>query len=221
MSPIRVLLADDHPPLRAGIRQRLEREADLVVVGEAGDGAETLRLAEETRPHVLVLDMQMPRLSGLEVMRKLQEADRAVRVLALTAHAEEHYVTALLDRGAAGYLLKHESLDTIVSAVRGVAAGEEGWLSRSAAAAIVKQRRGSQPLGDPASQLSPRERQVLVLLGRGLSNQQIAERLFVSESTVKKHVNNIYGKLEVGSRGAAVAWAWEHGVVVRRSGAKG
>ena len=211
---IKVLLADDHPSLRAGIRQRLEREEDIQVVGEAATGADVLRLVDQTQPHVLVLDMQMPDISGAEVARRLREDGAAVRILALSAHGDLHYISRLLESGASGYLLKHEPLETIVAAVRGVANGEEGWLSRDVAASLMKQRRAALVADDdPLTSLSEREREVLVLIARGHTNQQIAEELFISENTVKKHVNSIYAKLETENRAGVAAFAWRRGLV--------
>ncbi len=211
---IKVLLADDHPSLRAGIRQRLEREEDIQVVGEAATGADVLRLVDQTQPHVLVLDMQMPDISGAEVARRLREDGAAVRILALSAHGDLHYISRLLESGASGYLLKHEPLETIVAAVRGVANGEEGWLSRDVAASLMKQRRAAMVADDdPLTSLSEREREVLVLIARGHTNQQIAEELFISENTVKKHVNSIYAKLETENRAGVAAFAWRRGLV--------
>ena len=214
MPPIRIVLADDHPSLRAGIRARLEKEKDLEVVGEAGTGKEALRLVMERKPLVLVLDMQMPDLSGVEVARRLKEAGAPVRLLALSAHDNAEYVEEVLHSGASGYLLKQEPLETIVSAVRGVANGEEGWLSRELVAILLKHRESRDGVDDdPAGALSEREREVLLHLAKGKTNQQIADELFISESTVKKHVNNIYFKLDVSTRAEAVAWAWRHELV--------
>ena len=214
MPPIRIVLADDHPSLRAGIRARLEKEKDIDVVGEASNGQEALRLARELKPHVLLLDMQMPDLSGVEVARRLKEAGTPVRLLALSAHDNEEYILKLLECGASGYLTKQEPLETIVNAVRGVARGEEGWMSRPISAALMRlQRTRTDIEEDPARILSEREREVLTHLARGKSNQQIADELFISESTVKKHVNNIYFKLELKSRAEAVYWSWQHGIV--------
>jgi DNA-binding NarL/FixJ family response regulator len=214
MQPIRVLLVDDHPSLRAGLKSRLEHEQDMQVVGEAGNGEEALRLTAERTPHVLVLDMEMPGLSGVEVAKRLQAAAAPVRILALSAHDSEDYIVKVLDCGAAGYLTKQEPLETIISAIRGVARGEEGWLSRDVAAALVRRRRSSlQDADDPVSLLSEREREVLKLLAQGHNNQQIADELFIAESTVKKHVNNIYFKLDIKTRAEAVAWSWRHRLI--------
>lgn len=213
MTPIKVLLADDHPALRAGIRHRLEREENIRVVGEAGSGSEVLRLVEQTQPHVLVLDMHMPDVSGVEVARRLREQHSAVRILALSAHDDQHYISKLLENGASGYLLKHEPLETIVAAVRGVANGEEGWLSRDVAASLMRQRRSLVADDDPLTALSEREKEVLVLIGRGHTNHQIADELFISENTVKKHVNSIYSKLETDNRAGVAAFAWRRGLI--------
>ena len=215
LAPIRVFLADDHPPLRAGMKARLEQEEDIVVIGEAGNGKDALKMATELEPNVLVLDMEMPEMTGLDVANKLKEQDSLIRVLVLSAHEDPEYIIRLVEGGAAaGYLTKQESLDTIVAAVRGVARGEEGWLSREVAAALMKQRRGrGREVDDSLEQLSRRELEVLQLIARGLNNVQIGEELYIAESTVKKHVSNIYTKLELNSRAEVTAWAWKNGFV--------
>ncbi len=216
MAPIKVLLADDHPPLRAGMRARLEQEADIVVIGEAENGREALRLARELKPHLLVLDMEMPEMNGLEVARALKEEGAAIRVLVLSAYEDPEYINLIIESGAAaGYLSKSESLETIVAAVRGVSKGEDGWLSREVAAALMKQRRGksNSKADNSLDQLSRRELEVLQLIATGFNNQQIGEDLFIAESTVKKHVSNIYTKLELNTRAEVTAWAWRNGVI--------
>lgn len=216
MAPIKVLLADDHPPLRAGMRARLEQEADIVVIGEAENGREALRLARELKPHLLVLDMEMPEMNGLEVAKALKEEGAAIRVLVLSAYEDPEYINLIIESGAAaGYLSKSESLETIVSAVRGVSKGEDGWLSREVAAALMKGRRGksNSKADNSLDQLSRRELEVLQLIATGFNNQQIGEDLFIAESTVKKHVSNIYTKLELNTRAEVTAWAWRNGVI--------
>ena len=215
IAPIKVLLADDHPPLRAGIRARLEQEEDITVVGEASNGKEALSMAKSLQPHLLVLDMEMPEMSGLEVATRLKDEGAAIRVLVLSAYEDAEYITKLLESGAvAGYLTKSESLDTIVAAVRGVSKGEDGWLSREVAAALMKQRRGpSRKVHNSLEQLSRREMEVLQLIAKGYNNSQIGEELFIAESTVKKHVSNIYMKLELNTRAEVTAWAWKNGIV--------
>ncbi len=216
MAPIKVLLADDHPPLRAAMRARLEQEADIVVIGEAENGREALRLARELKPHLLVLDMEMPEMNGLEVARALKEEGAAIRVLVLSAYEDPEYINLIIESGAAaGYLSKSESLETIVAAVRGVSKGEDGWLSREVAAALMKQRRGksNSKADNSLDQLSRRVLEVLQLIATGFNNQQIGEDLFIAESTVKKHVSNIYTKLELNTRAEVTAWAWGNGVI--------
>lgn len=216
IAPIKVLLADDHPPLRAGMRARLEQEDDITVIGEATNGKEALALAKSLQPHLLVLDMEMPEMTGLEVATRLKDDGEAIRVLVLSAYEDAEYITKLLESGAvAGYLTKSESLDTIVAAVRGVSKGEDGWLSREVAAALMKQRRGpSRKVDNSLQQLSRREMEVLQLIAKGFNNNQIGEELFIAESTVKKHVSNIYMKLELNTRAEVTAWAWKNGIVV-------
>ena len=206
---IRIVLADDHPVVRRGIRSMLEKAGDLTVVGEAGDGHEALRLAEQLTPDVLLLDMEMPGMGGLEVARRLLAGESATRVLALSAYDDEQYIFGLLDHGAAGYLTKDEAPTTIIEAVRGVARGEEGWISRRVANKLVHRKRMALEVATDA--LS--ERDVLVLMGRGYNNIRIAETLFISEGTVKNHVTHIYDKLNLRTRAEAVAWAWQHGLV--------
>ncbi len=220
IAPIKVLLADDHPPLRAGMRARLEQEADITVIGEASNGREALSMAKSLQPHLLVLDMEMPEMTGLEVATRLQDDGEAIRVLVLSAYEDPEYITKLLESGAvAGYLTKSESLETIVAAVRGVSKGEEGWLSREVAAALMKQRRGpSRKVDSSLQQLSRRELEVLQLIAKGFNNMQIGEELFIAESTVKKHVSNIYMKLELNTRAEVTAWAWKNGIVENDGG---
>lgn len=201
---IRVLLADDHPIVRSGIRALLERASDIEVVGEALDGDQVLALVGELAPDVLLLDMQMPGMNGVEVARQLQEAATQVRILALSAYDDERYIEGLLNCGAAGYLTKEEALDTIVEAVRGVARGEEGWLSRSVTAKVVRNRRAG-------NELSERERDVLRMLAKGRSNGQIALELGIAERTVRFHLHNIYDKLNLSGRGEVIAWAVRKG----------
>jgi DNA-binding NarL/FixJ family response regulator len=214
MGTVCILLVDDHPIVRDGVRLLLERAPDLAVVGEAGDGPEALRLVTALRPDVLILDMDLPGLSGVEVARRLR-ADRApVRILALSAHDDETYVRGVLDAGAVGYLLKDEARQAIAEAVRGVARGETGWLSRRVAAHLLghekpaRERGGASPVA-----LTPREQEVLHLIAHGQENEEIAVTLGISTHTVRKHVETIFGKLDVHKRSEAVAWAWARGLV--------
>jgi DNA-binding NarL/FixJ family response regulator len=204
MNQIRVVMIDDHPIVRSGIRMLLERAGDIIVVGEADRGDNAVRMVQELQPHVLLLDMEMPGKDGLTVARELKEAALNVRVLALSAHDDEEYIMNLLQIGAAGYLTKEEALDTIVDAVRGVAKGEEGWLSRRAAARITTATR-KQP--NKLIDLTEREEEVVALLADGHTNNEIADLINVTERTVRFHLRNIYDKLDVNSRAAAISWA--------------
>lgn len=211
---IRVILADDHPIVRQGIHDLLKRAPDILVVGEASDGHAVLQLVDELLPDVLLLDMEMPGLTGVEVARHLKAADAKVRVLALSAYDDEQYIFGLLASGAAGYLTKEEAPLTIIEAVRGVARGEEGWFSRRATAKIVRRTQSElQPEEDPLARLTTRERQLLMLVARGHSNEQIATDLNISYQTVKNHLSSIFAKLDVHSRAEASAWVWQQGLM--------
>ncbi|MDQ3855113.1 MAG: response regulator transcription factor [Chloroflexota bacterium] len=210
MRSIRVLLADDHPVVRGGIKALLEVAEDIAVVGEASDGAEALRLAREMQPDVLVLDMELPEMSGAEVAERLAGSAHPVRVLALSAYDRENYITETLEAGAAGYLTKDEAPGHIVEAVRGVARGQDGWVSRRVAAKMIQRAKVRSRNQTPAqSALSPREQEVLELLAGGIPNPEIASTLFISEGTVRNHVTSIYNKLGARTRAEAVAKAWQ------------
>jgi DNA-binding NarL/FixJ family response regulator len=208
---IRVLLADDHPVVRSGIRTLLEATGRIEIAGEAETGAQALDLVERIQPDILLLDMEMPGMSGLEVARRLAASGSGVRLLALSAHDDEAYIMGLLAAGAAGYLTKDEAPRTIVDAVVGIARGEDGWMSRRVMARVT--RRHVVQATSPVSTLSLRERQVLRLMANGHSNDEIATHLAISDGTVRNHVTNLYTKLDVRTRAEAVAWAWQHGLM--------
>lgn len=201
---IRVLMIDDHPIVRSGIRMLLEKAGNIEVVGEADRGDDAVGLLKRLKPDVLLLDMEMPGKTGVEVAREVEAARLPVRVLALSAHDDEEYILNLLANGAAGYLTKEEALDTIVDAVTGVANGEEGWLSRRAAARMATMTRKRQR---DIIDLTDREEEVLKLVSEGWTNNRIATELALSERTVRFHLTNIYDKLGVTSRAEAISWA--------------
>jgi DNA-binding NarL/FixJ family response regulator len=213
MNPIRIVLADDHPAFREGVARRLNREPGMQVVAEASSGEGALQLVRAQDPDVLVLDLEMPGIGGVEVTRRLFQEQVRTRVLVLSAYEDEDYIFSVLDSGAAGYLTKHESLSTIVEAVRGIAVGESGWLSRRIAALFVEtSRSGNRSKRDILRGLNDRECEVLHHIAAGESNHVIAQKLFISESTVKKHASSIYEKLNVATRAQTIVWAWKNGV---------
>lgn len=208
---IRVILADDHPVVRTGIRTLLERADDILVVAETGKGSEVFALIEQLAPDVLLLDMEMPDLSGMEVAMRLKQNAASVRVLALSAYDDEQYIRNLLLSGAAGYLTKEEAAEGIIDAVRGVARGEEGWFSRRAIAQLSALTR--QDPHHEAKELTNREFDVLRLLAAGKTNQEIGLELGISEKTVEKHVGALFTKLKVTSRVEAAVLAVQQGLV--------
>lgn len=196
ISSIRVLLADDHPMVRSAVRKLLERAADIEVVGEAGDGYEALRKVESLAPDVLLLDMEMPGLLGVEVARQLQARGTAVRILGLSSYDDEQYVQGLLESGAAGYLTKEEAPQILIQAVRGVARGKGGWFSRRVASKMTawKEKKPAQSV-----ELSQQEKQVLRLLVRGKTQQEIAHALGLSQPEIEEYLEAILAKLGVDS----------------------
>jgi len=213
---IKVLLADDHPVVRSGIRELLNRAPDIQVVGEAGGGREALALVADEEADLLILDMNMPDLSGIEVVKILAEQETGIRILALSAYDSIAYITGSLEHGAFGYLTKEEVPESIVEAVRGVARGEKNWLSPGITEKIkAYQARQAEFAQHPLHTLSEREKEVLGLIGQGYDNPAIGDLLFISLGTVKNHATNVYTKLGLHSRAEAVAWAWENGLVKR------
>jgi len=209
MSPIRVVLADDHPVVRAGIRNLLEKVVDIEVVGEASTGQEALNLVDNVRPDVLLLDMELPDIKGTEVAQRLQSSKSPVKILALSAYDDGVYIRELLELGAAGYLIKEEAPETIVEAVRGVAYGEQGWVSRRIAAQMVSWVRGDEREG---LKLTAREMEVLKHVVEGNTNQNIAAKLGISEKTIEKYMEAIFAKLGVASRVEAAVYAVREGL---------
>jgi two-component system, NarL family, response regulator LiaR len=196
---IRVVVADDHKVVRAGIRELLSDEPDIEVVGEARDGREAVELALAQLPHVVVMDINMPVLSGVEATRQIRAAAPSVRVLVLTAYQDDPYIYGLLDAGAAGYILKTAEGQEIIRAVRATAAGQSA-IDPAIAPRLIA--RITHPATTDA--LTERELAVLRLAARGQTNKQIGVALQISDRTVQNHLANIYGKLGVASRTEAV-----------------
>ena len=212
---IKVVVADDQALVRAGFRQLLEREPDIEVLGEAADGAEAVELAQRTRADVVVMDIRMPRVDGLEATRRLLEGSRPPRVLVLTTFDVDEYVFEALRLGASGFLLKDAAPEELVSAVRVVAAGD-ALLAPSVTRRVIEElaRTVRRPTREDGAldELTARERDVFVLVAQGLSNAEIGGKLFLSEGTVKTHVSHILRKLALRDRVQAVILAYELGV---------
>jgi len=210
VNTIRVVLADDHPIVRSGIRDLLEKAPDIEVVGEANDGTQAFRMVQELVPDVLLLDMEMPGLTGTEVARRLNAAAPSVRILALSAYDDKQYILGMLSSGAAGYLTKEEVPEAIIEAVRGVSRGEEGWVSRRVAARMAAWTRDNDTAKSP---LTERETDVLRLVVAGKTNQEIGAALGISEKTVEKHLESVFSRLGVASRVEAAVRAVREGLV--------
>jgi DNA-binding NarL/FixJ family response regulator len=203
---IRVLLADDHPALRVGLRVLLDHAPDVEVVGEAEAGDAALRAVEALLPHVAVLDCQLPGTDGVSVARALREGGVPVRVVALSAYDDDAFLAGMHEAGALGYLLKNEAPGRIVAAVRSAARGEPFWSEGQ----LERVRRWRAEVAQLRGSLTPRERQVLALVAEGLTNREIALRLEVTPRTADFHVSNVLRKLDVASRVEAAVWAKEH-----------
>ena len=214
MGKIGVLLAEDHVVVREGTRELVQHEPDMEVVGEASDGEEAVQLTGKLRPDVVIMDIAMPKLNGIEATKQIKELYPATAVLILTAYDDDQYVFALLEAGAAGYLLKNVRGRELIDAIRAVYAGESVLhpaITRKVLESFI-------PAGKPAERrmaepLSEREMEVLKLAGRGMSNRDIAEELSLSVRTVQAHLGNIFNKLGVGSRTEAVLYAIKKGWV--------
>lgn len=206
---IRVLVADDHPVVRAGIVALLSGAADLAVVGEASDGEQAAALAATVDPDVVLMDLRMPVLDGVKATARITAAASPVRVLVLTTYEEDDQILAAIEAGASGYLLKAAPGAEILAGVRAIAAGQT-VLAPSIAALLVQRTRAA---ASPRPALTPREGEVLALVSAGLSNPEIAGRLFIGEATVKTHLIHIFEKLGVGDRTRAVTLAMELGLL--------
>lgn len=207
---IKVLLVDDHQVVRRGLRTFLEVQDDIEVVGEAADGAEGVALAGELQPDVILMDVKMPGMDGVEALRRLRELDHRARVLVVTSFTEQRTVIPALRAGAAGYVYKDIDPDALVGAIRSVHAGHV-LLQPEVAGALLSQEEGVSGAGRAGS-LTEREREVLGLIADGRANREIARALVLSEKTVKTHVSNILMKLDLADRTQAALWAVRHGL---------
>jgi DNA-binding NarL/FixJ family response regulator len=208
-APIRVVIVDDHPVVRDGLRSMLSGEADFEVVGDAADGGEAVALADAVRPDVVLMDLRMPGVDGVAAIGRLRDRGNPARVLVLTTYDTDSDVLPAVKAGATGYLLKDAPREELFRAVRSAARGE-AVLAPSVAARLVSRVRAPEPVTDPPSQ---RELEVLALIARGATNREAAAKLFISEATVKTHLLHVYAKLGVRDRAAAVAVAIERGLI--------
>jgi len=208
-----VLIADDHPLVREALHQALDGEEDMEVVAEAGDGEEAVRLATELKPDVVVMDIVMPGLNGIQATRRLKEIAPDIAILILTAYDDDEYVLGLLDAGAAGYLLKSARGRDLAGAIRAIKSGESvlhpniiAKLLKRATVAPAKEHKDSELL-------SARESEVLRFVALGMSNKEIADKLSLSQRTIKAHLTNTFNKLNVASRSEAIVKGLQWGLV--------
>jgi DNA-binding NarL/FixJ family response regulator len=203
---IRVLIADDHPIVREGLRKLINLEEDIEVVGEAGDGREVIEKVDELRPDVLLLDLRMPNLDGLGALQTMQHSSHKVRVIIVTASEDKNEFVQAMKLGCSGIVLKQTSSELIVKSIRKVHSGEI-WLDSHTTAAVMRQFASPADLanagiskGRERSPLSAREREIVALVAQGYKNKEMAEKMFISEQTVKNHLHNIFDKLGVSDR---------------------
>lgn len=210
---ITVLLVDDHSVVRQGVKAFLVTQPDITVVGEAGSGEEAIKLAGQYVPDVILMDLIMPEMDGVEATRRVKQVSPRSQIVVLTSYHEDEHIFPALKAGALSYILKDISAEELASAVRKAAAGE-AVLHPRVAARVIKELQGKrQDALNPFTELSERELEVLKLIADGMSNADIAATLVLSEKTVKGHVSNILGKLHLVDRTQAAVYAWREGVV--------
>jgi len=210
-----ILIVDDHAIVRKGVRGYLEVQPDLVVVGEAADGKEAVRIVTELVPDVVLMDLVMPGMDGIEAARRIRDASPRTQVVVLTSHHEDGHIFPAIKAGAISYLLKDVDPEELAEAVRAAARGEAIIHPRVAARMMAELRGTRDMVASAFAELTDREMDVLRLIAEGLSNATIAEQLVLSEKTVKGYVSNILGKLHLADRTQAAVYAWREGVVRR------
>jgi len=213
--PITVMIVDDHEMVRKGARGYLDAQPDITVVAEAETGSEAVHLAQEHVPDVVLMDLVMPKMDGVEATRKVKDASPRTQIIVLTSYHQDEHIFPALQAGAISYLLKDVKARELIEAIQRAAKGE-ATLHPRIAARLIKQFRGDEPdKRNLFAQLTERELEVLTLIARGHTNQQIAEELVISIGTVKGHVSNIFSKLQLADRTQAAVYAWQEGIVRR------
>jgi DNA-binding NarL/FixJ family response regulator len=212
MNKIRILIADDHSMVREGLKQLIELEDDIEVIAQAGNGQEAIDKIQEFNPDVVLLDINMPIMNGLEVLEKLNEMNLEVNVLILTIHNEIEYLYRAVEIGVNGYVLKDSESDVLIKAIRSIYNGES-YIQPNMASLLFKKINGELDNQVKHSKLTKREIEVLKLITQGLLNKEIADQLCISEKTVKNHVSNIFKKIEVSDRTQAAVYAIKNNIV--------
>ncbi|MFA9463450.1 MAG: response regulator [Velocimicrobium sp.] len=211
MTSINIIIVDDHSMIREGLKQLLELDGDIKVIGEAGDGIECLNLLEKTQPDVLLLDINMPNINGLQVLAELKKRKMDIKILILTIHNEIEYLLKAVDMGVDGYVLKDSNSFLLKEAITAVYQGRN--YIQPSLAPLLREKISNVQKSKRATNLTKRELQVVELLGEGLYNKEIAERLFISEKTVKNHVSSIFKKIGVTDRTQAVVYAIKNNII--------
>lgn len=212
MSKIRILIADDHSIVREGLKQLLELEEDFEVVGQASNGVETIEKVEELKPDVLLLDINMPIMNGIKALKRLKDDGIDTKVVILTIHEDREYLLETMQIGASGYILKDSDSASFFKAIRDAHMGES-YIQPKLAAELIKEF--NKPRGTRVkteNELTQREYEVIALIADGLNNKDIADRLFISEKTVKNHVSNIFRKINVSDRTQAAIYAYKNNI---------
>ncbi len=215
--PILVLIVDDHEVVRSGVFAFLDAQPDITVVGEAKSGEEAVAMALEHIPDVVLMDLVMDEIDGVEATRKVKNASPRTQVVVLTSYHQDEYIFPALQAGAISYILKDIQMNELADAVRRAAAGEATLHPRVASRVIQEIHGAKSEELNPYTELTDREMEVLKLIANGLSNSEIANQLVISENTVKGHVSNILSKLHLGDRTQAAVYAWQQGIVRRKS----
>lgn len=212
MSKIRILIADDHSMVREGLKQLVELEDDIIVVAQAGNGSEAIEKIIEYKPDVVLLDINMPEMNGLEVLAYLKDNDINANVLILTIHNEVEYLYKAVEIGVKGYVLKDSESDVLIRAIRSIYEGDS-YIQPNMASLLFKKMNNDEASTSQNSRLTKREVEVLKLITEGMLNKEIAHKLCISEKTVKNHVSNIFKKIEVSDRTQAAVFAIKNQIV--------